>query len=143
MDDAREAIISIHRGYADAILAGTKTVELRRRLPALLPETRLWIYATKPVGAVIGFATVLELDKATPATIWRRYRSDAGVDYSSFKEYFNGTHEAVAILLSAVKRIKPIDISQLRQVRKSFHPPQVLTRLTARESKLLHKISGI
>jgi predicted transcriptional regulator len=138
--DAADAIISIHRSYADAILAGTKTVELRRKLPEISSGTRLWIYATRPTGAVVGFATIREVDRAAPATIWKKHRADAGIDYAAFRDYFTGAPEAIAILLYAVRRIGPINIDKLRKVRDSFHPPQVLTRLTASEAKALRKL---
>src|SRR5665213_479374 len=141
MPHASEAIISIHPIYADAILAGKKTIELRRRIPELASGTRLWIYATQPTGAVVGFATIQEVSRAHPKTIWRKHRNGAGVDHDSFKAYFNGTKEAVAILRAVARRVGPITMDQLREIRDSFHPPQVLMRLTASEAKALRKIA--
>lgn len=138
--DAGDAIISIHRSYVDAILRGMKTVELRRRLPDVLPGTRLWIYATRPTGAVLGFATIREVDRAAPATIWKKHRSCVGVDRTAFQQYFDGAPEAIAIMLTAVRRIGPISIEQLRQIRDRFHPPQVMTLLTASETKALRDL---
>jgi len=135
-----DAIISIHPTYADAILAGTKTIELRRRTPELRSGTRLWIYATRPTGAVVGYVTVQEVAKAHPTTIWKKHRAGTGVDHASFKAYFNGAKEAVAILLEAARRVGPITIDQLREIRDSFHPPQVLTHLTVAEAKALRKL---
>jgi predicted transcriptional regulator len=136
-----DAIISIRPIYANAILAGKKTIELRRRIPEIICGTRLWIYATQPMGAVIGFVTIQGVSRAHPATIWKKHRKSAGVDHDSFKKYFNGANEAVAILLAAARRVGPITIDQLREIRNSFHPPQVLTRLTALESKALRELA--
>jgi predicted transcriptional regulator len=141
MTEAADAIISIHPCYADAILAGEKTIELRRRVPKLTSGSRLWIYATRPMGAVIGVVTIREVAKAAPSTIWRRHRSGAGVDHASFKAYFKGAHEAVAILLTAAERVSPITIEQLRKIRNRFHPPQVLLRLTDSEAQALHRLA--
>lgn len=140
--DLADAIISIHCSYADAILTGTKTVELRRRLPAISSGTRLWIYATQPTGAVVGFVTVQGVDRAPPATIWTKHCNSIGVDQATFQKYFNGASEAIAILLAAARRIGPITMDQLRQIRARFHPPQVFTRLTARETETLRKLAG-
>jgi len=139
--DAADAIISIHPSYADAILAGTKTIELRRRIPELTSGTRLWIYATRPTGAVVGFVTIQDVARAHPRTIWQKHRNGMGVDHASFKAYFNGAQEAVAIVLEAARRIDPITIGQLRGIRGSFHPPQVLIRLTLAEAKTLRKLA--
>jgi predicted transcriptional regulator len=139
--DATDAIISIHPTHADAILAGTKTIELRRRIPKLASGTKLWIYATRPTAAIVGVATVTEVARAHPKTIWKQHRSGAGVDHGSFKAYFNGSQEGFAILLSSVKRVGPVTIAQLREIRDGFHPPQVLTVLTAMEARALGKLA--
>jgi predicted transcriptional regulator len=139
--DASDAIISIHPCYADAILDGTKTIELRRRIPELANGTRLWIYATRPVAAVVGVVTITDVNRAHPRAIWQKHKNAAGVDHASFKEYFFGAQEAVAILLAAAKRVGPITIEQLREIRDSFHPPQVLVRLTDAEGKALRRLA--
>jgi predicted transcriptional regulator len=139
--DASDVIISIHPGYADAILDGTKTIELRRRIPELANGTRLWIYATRPTAAVVGVATIADVNRAHPSKIWEKYKKSAGVDHASFKAYFDGAQEAVAILLGAVKRIGPITVEQLREIRAGFHPPQVLLRLTDAQARALQKLA--
>jgi predicted transcriptional regulator len=138
--DVTDAIISIHPTYADAILAGTKTIELRRRIPKLPAGTRLWIYATRPTAAVVGFVTIQDVARAHPRTLWQKHRSGTGIDHASFKAYFNGAEEGVAILLQAAKRIGPITVEQLQDIRDSFHPPQVLIRLTTAETKALRQL---
>jgi predicted transcriptional regulator len=140
--DSSDAIISIHPNHADAILAGKKTIELRRRVPKLKSGMRLWIYATRPTGAVVGVATIQEVAKAHPTIIWKNHRLGVGIDHASFKAYFNGAQEAVAIVLAAVRHVGPITVEQLREIRDTFHPPQVLTRLTMTESKALRKLVG-
>jgi predicted transcriptional regulator len=137
--DASDALISIHPDYANAILDGTKTIELRRRVPELVNGSRLWIYATRPTAAVVGVATISDVNRAHPRTIWRKHRDGAGVDHASFMEYFQDTQEAVAILLAAVKRVGPITIEELREIRDRFHPPQVLLRLSDAEAKALQR----
>jgi predicted transcriptional regulator len=139
--DETDAIISIHPSYADAILAGEKTIELRRRIPNVSAGTLLWIYATQPTGAVVGVATIRNVARAHPSTLWKRHRNGTGIDHASFKAYFNGAQQGVAIALAAARRIVPITIEQLREIRDSFHPPQVLTRLTVSEAKALRKLA--
>jgi predicted transcriptional regulator len=138
-----DALISIRPQYADAILSGQKTIELRRRIPKLASGTTLWIYATRPTGAVIGVATIQDVARGRPATIWKRHRTEVGVDYASFKAYFEGAQEAVAILLEVARRVGPITIDQLREIRDCFHPPQVLTRLTKSEANALRQLAKV
>lgn len=132
-----DAIISIRPEYAEAILRGEKAVELRRRVPAISSGTRLWIYATLPVGAVVGNAVVRQIDRGSPSRIWRQWREHTGVKHARYKEYFAGTDEAVALVLSKVKRVAPISIDELRRRWNGFHPPQVMTRLSDAETKSL------
>jgi predicted transcriptional regulator len=143
VSDCADAIISIRPHYADAILSGQKTIELRRRVPQLSSGTTLWIYATRPTGAVVGMATIRDVDRGRPATIWKHHRSKVGLDHASFNAYFEGAQEAVAILLEVVRRVRPITIEQLREVRDCFHPPQVLTRLTESEAKALRQLAKV
>jgi predicted transcriptional regulator len=50
-----DILISIQPEYAEQIMGGCKTVELRRRfVEAVDQDTRLFIYSSNPVGAIIG-----------------------------------------------------------------------------------------
>jgi predicted transcriptional regulator len=140
--DTSDAIISIHTDYANAILAGTKTVELRRRVPDLAAGTRLWIYATQPTGAVVGYVTVNDILRAPPGALWNKHRYDTAIEYRAFKEYFNGSEEGVAIQLGSARRITAITIDHLRRIRHGFHPPQTLTRLTSSEAEALRVLAN-
>jgi predicted transcriptional regulator len=137
-----EAIISIRPNFAEAILAGDKTVELRRKIPPIVPGTRLWIYATKPVGAVVGSASVDGLIKGTPDEIWDRCGGQAGINREAFDAYFDGTQSAIALTLIDVRRGCPVSIEKLRSVRTGFHPPQVIARITETEALSLKELSG-
>jgi predicted transcriptional regulator len=139
--DVVDAIISIHPEHADSILAGRKTIELRRRIPALPLGTRLWIYATRPTGAVTGIATIQDIARGRPSTIWKTHRNGTGVDHASFQAYFSGAQEAVAIILAEPRRVVPITREQLREIRRSFHPPQVLLWLTTAETTALRVLA--
>jgi predicted transcriptional regulator len=138
--EAGEAIISIHPRFANAILAGTKTVELRRRIPPINVGTRLWIYATRPIGAVIGTVTVEAIVRATPDVIWDMCADRADVSRLEFDRYFCGTSEAIGISLGATQRIEAIEIKKLRAWRVGFHPPQVMLKISASEAKSLLRL---
>ena len=70
----REPILSIHPEFAEAIFAGKKRVEFRRR-PVAIPESgRVWIYATKPTAGVLGFIEVKQVVCDGPATFGIGFR---------------------------------------------------------------------
>jgi predicted transcriptional regulator len=140
--ETSDAIISIHSDYANAILAGTKTVELRRRVPDLTIGTRLWIYATQPTGAIVGYVTIEKIIRGAPGTLWKKHRASTGIEYDAFQAYFDGSQEGVAIQLGAAQRVPEITIDQLRGIRHGFHPPQTLIRLAPREAEALRKLAN-
>lgn len=137
-----EAIISIRPNFAEAILSGRKTVELRRRIPPIEVGARLWIYATRPTGSIVGVATIDTIFRGTPQAVWETYCDRIAVNRSDFDRYFAGAREAIGIRLSKVQRMKPIGIEELRIWKEGFHPPQVLARITAPEAKRLLQMSS-
>jgi predicted transcriptional regulator len=142
MTAENEAIISIHPRYADAILAGAKTIELRRRIPSLALGTRLWIYATLPVGAVVGMVTVERIVRGEPEQIWIEFGDQAGIDRLDYDAYFSGADEAVGlILVNAQRSIEQVAIGKLRSLRQGFHPPQVMMSITGEEAQQLRDMA--
>jgi predicted transcriptional regulator len=53
---ARTLLLSLRPRFADAILAGAKTVELRRRPINARPGTAILLYASRPMMAIVGTA---------------------------------------------------------------------------------------
>lgn len=132
-----DAIISIRPHFAEAILAGSKTVELRRRIPPLEIGTRLWIYATRPTAAVVGSAIVGGIARGTASYIWKAFSSNAYLSRDDFNAYFEGASEAIAISLLNIQRQRVVDIDRLREMRPGFHPPQVIASLQPHEVSFL------
>lgn len=139
MKQVEDVLISIRPNFAEAIFSGQKTVELRRRLPAIKKGARLWIYVTKPVGAVMGFAELNDIRVGDPAHIWAAEGASTGLTREQFDDYFEGSPTASALLLKSVKKSQPIPMALLREMRTNFHPPQVLTRLTEGEAAFLRR----
>ena len=59
-----DAVFSIKPYFADAILDGSKTIELRKVAPKK-PVERAWIYATAPVMRIIGHFRPDQIREAT------------------------------------------------------------------------------
>jgi predicted transcriptional regulator len=143
MTEPSEAIISIRPSHARAILKGSKTVELRRRIPPIVCGTRLWIYATRPLGAIVGTAMVDDIERGRPGDIWDIYHTEVGVSLAEFETYFDDTDEAIAIVLKSVQSGTPVDIAQLRAMRNGFHPPQVMVRISSTEARSLRQMTKV
>ncbi len=99
----------------------------------------LWIYVTKPVGAVLGVAEVKEIVAGTPAEVWARCNGSAGLDRSEFDRYFDASESAFGLVLASVRKGLPATMDTLKKLRPGFHPPQVMTRLTDDEAESLNQ----
>ena len=127
---ARDILISLDPRFADAILCGEKSVELRRRRPGVPPGTRVWMYSKLPIGSVVGCAVIDQLHDSSPTAIWKRFGAKAGINRSEYFDYFRGASSATALVLTQVRRLRaPISLDGLRQIRHDFHPPQFFSDL--------------
>lgn len=97
-------LLSIKPEYAEKILDGTKKFEFRRRVHTRLEVETVVIYATMPVGRVVGEFSIKCIHSAAPAVIWDRTRSQAGITREFYRRYFSGRKTAHAIEIREAKR---------------------------------------
>lgn len=108
-----EAIISIKPRFVEKILNGRKRFEYRKSFSKKMPE-KCYIYATKPVGKVIGFFTIKQILKDEPEKIWKLTKEKAGITKDFFNQYYFGRDEAVAIEIESVTVFKkPKDYKEI------------------------------
>lgn len=123
-DDARSVLVSIHARYAELILGGHKSVELRRRFDVSAAGSTLIIYATLPTAAVVGSAVVGAVERLPLRELWDRHGPRTAVSAGDFARYFDGTEEGCALLLSRPTRYeRPIPLAELR-TRHGINAPQ-------------------
>ena len=121
---ARPFVLSIHPTYVERILAGNKTIELRRRFPSLVAPGIALIYATAPVQAIVASVQVPIVETLSLTALWRRRGRDAAVTRKEFDDYFDGTQSGCALVLRDVVRFpSPIHLTVLAH-RFEFSPPQ-------------------
>lgn len=117
----RVALLSIHPRHAEALMAGTKRVELRRT-PVRDDTTHVIVYATAPVKAVIGWFEVAGVDVDSQTSIWNTHRAVSGVTRGEFRSYFAGAARASAIRVAAAHRLdSPLPLDAIPGVKR---PPQ-------------------
>lgn len=119
--------MSIRPQFAEAILDLTKLVEFRKR--RLAPDvSTVLIYATMPVGRIIGAFEVAGYDIASPTALWERHKRHAGIARNAYREYYQGTKEAVGILVKDARRLeRPIRLTELDE---TLPVPQSFVYLT-------------
>lgn len=115
-------LLSIKPEYAEKILNGSKRFEYRKAAPRNEAIRTIVIYATMPVGMVVGEFEVAGVLRERPEVLWRRTREASGITRRFFDDYFDGRDEAVAIAVREPKRYeKPL---RLADVSGSKTPPQ-------------------
>jgi predicted transcriptional regulator len=116
-NESIDIFLSIHPQYAEKILDGLKTIELRRRFPTLNGFAgRLLIYSTTPIKSVIGFAEIEDVHYLPIKELWSEYSKVAYIEKSDFLEYFKGLTAGYAIELKNPQRfVEPLSIDYLKQ----------------------------
>jgi predicted transcriptional regulator len=124
----RVALMSIHPVHAGAILRGDKKVEFRKR-PLAADITHVLVYATAPVFAVVGAFTVAGQHTSSPASLWKRFRQDAGIPRLKFFDYYGSSAKGTGIKVGMVLAPRqPLNLKSSLGVRR---PPQSFQYLTA------------
>lgn len=121
----RDVVFSIKPEYSRKIVAGEKTIELRRRFPMSVPVgTKALIYETSPTRALSGIAEIGEVHRSTPKEIWESFAERACILRADFDTYFSGVDAGFAIELKNARPLRrSLDLSELRS-RFNFEPPQ-------------------
>lgn len=103
-----DVLMSIRPVYVDAIFAGAKTVELRRRRPSFGVGSRVLVYSTAPEQRIQGSFEVGGVLDGAPAALWRMVKDRAGVDRETFDAYFEGCSQAYAIEIENPRQMDPV-----------------------------------
>lgn len=99
-------LLSIKPQFAESILNGSKRYEFRKRIHRDLRVTTVVIYATKPVGKVIGEFTIKTIHSENPTTLWEKTKEFSGISEVFFSSYFQDRDIGHAIEVSSVRRYK-------------------------------------
>ena len=117
--------LSIRPRFAELILSGAKSVELRRVRPKVIEGDLVLLYASSPVRELIGVCTVAWVEVAPTSELWKRHGRRSGLQRPEFDSYFEGAARSVAISVQDARRvIRPRTLDELRQRLPGFVPPQ-------------------
>ena len=138
MPDARALLVSVKPVYADLLLSGEKTVELRRVRPNVEPGCLVLLYASSPQMAMVATAHVATVDTDDVNAIWTRYGEATGLDRLTYDHYFAGCPLAVAISLADVQALRRgVPLAELRRRISGFRPPQSFRYLPQAEAAVV------
>lgn len=111
-----KVLLSIKPEYAEKILLGDKQYEFRKAIPKAPGVTTVVIYATKPVGKVVGEFEIDVVLSENPNNLWSITSKFSGISRRFFYEYFRGKNTAYAIKVKEAKRYeKPLELDTVLQ----------------------------
>lgn len=120
----RTLLLSLRPRFAEAILEGRKSIEIRRRPVNAIPGTPIIIYASSPTMAVVGTARLGEVLVHRQEAAWYLYHEAFAVTRAEFESYLDGSPAAYLLTLHRVRRLnEPLPLRDLRQ-DGPFRPPQ-------------------
>jgi predicted transcriptional regulator len=121
----RPVLLSLRPRFADALLDGSKTAEIRRRPVRIASGSVGLVYASSPARALIGAVVVGAVDVATPEQLWRRHGPATALERDEYDAYLAGRPIACALIISATTRFRErVELEELRERERSFVAPQ-------------------
>ncbi|CAN7642599.1 ASCH domain-containing protein [Phenylobacterium sp. LjRoot219] len=98
-----KVLLSIKPEYVERIFDGTKRYEFRRRPYTNRNVKTVVVYATKPVGKIVGEFDVDDILGQAPDDLWRETAALSGISRDFFDAYFEGREVAYALKIGAVR----------------------------------------
>lgn len=138
------AILSIKPAYANQIIAGAKTIELRKSSMGLSEDDVILVYSSAPEQQFAFWFRVKSVETLPIDQMWRRYSDRLGISYEDYSAYFNGMAAAVGFHIGKVQPLKPIPLEKTEQLVPGFVPPQGIIWLRdefGRFKRFLSKLS--
>lgn len=97
-----KVLLSIKPEFVEKILSGEKKYEFRKKLFKRQSVKTIVIYATMPIGKVVGEFDIDHVISDEPNLVWEKTKKYAGVSKSFYDEYFEEKSLAFAIAVGKV-----------------------------------------
>ena len=137
LDPDRALVLSLRPRFAEAILAGIKTVEVRRVMPRITVPTLALLYASGSARALVGMCVVRSVARYPADGLWHLHGADTALSRAEFDAYLQGRDCGVALLLERPEPLAaPIPLHTLRQAH-GFRPPQSFAYVSHAQCKRL------
>lgn len=101
----KDILLSVKPQYANPLVDGTKTIELRKKFPINIIEgTKIYIYSSSPEKKVIGEVFIEKVEILPIDDLWDTVSTKAMISWSDFKTYYADKEVGYAIHVSHAKR---------------------------------------
>ncbi len=101
-----KVLLSIKPEFALRIFDGSKKYEYRRIIFKRCEVTTIIVYASAPVGKVIGEFEIDGILYDEPENLWAKTKHHAGITEEKFYEYFTNANGGYAIKVKKTKKYK-------------------------------------
>lgn len=120
--DSSNVLLSIKPEFAMAILAGKKEFEFRRTIFKNKNVRTAFVYASNPIGLVIGEFEIEQVIRAELSFLWHITKDGAGISEEYFNKYFKGKEVGYALRVGqAIQYKTPFSLTEMFNVKR---PPQ-------------------
>jgi predicted transcriptional regulator len=122
-----KVLLSIKPQFVEKIFSGEKRFEYRKVVFARQNIKTIVVYATMPVGKIVGEFSIDAIWENSPDALWKATKDFSGIDKHFFDDYFRGRGKAFAIKIhKATLYEQPIDPYKGTD---KFTPPQSFSYL--------------
>ena len=120
------AVLSIKPQYASQILAGTKTIELRKSSMGLIAGDIVLVYSSAPEQQISFWFQIRVIETLPVDSMWKRYQDVLGIEFDDYEAYFTGVEYATALHVGKVQPVRPVSLQEIQVLVPGFVPPQGL-----------------
>ena len=99
-------LLSIKPEFVEEIANGNKKFEYRKAIFKNKSVKTVVIYATMPVGKIVGEFDIGDILEEHPSTLWDKTKEYSGVNKKFYNEYFYGREKGYAIAIKKLKMYK-------------------------------------
>lgn len=99
-------LLSIKPEFALAIFTGKKKYEFRRTIFKNSNVNKVYVYASRPIGRVIGEFEIDAIITSDPESLWKKTQAASGISKEYFDKYFESRDVAHALKVSATRSMK-------------------------------------
>ncbi|MFM5982214.1 MAG: hypothetical protein ACKO9I_17010 [Sphaerospermopsis kisseleviana] len=116
--------LSIKRIYAERIMSGIKTIELRKRPIGMELGDLILLYETAPDSVIRGGFIADKTISLPVAKMWEKYQSIMGVEKDFYDSYFDKCEFAFGTLIYRSFTFTEFPLNEINKLCSGFTPPQ-------------------
>jgi len=98
-----QLVLSIQPKYAENIMLGMKSVEIRKKFSKDWEGARFNVYASAPIKSLLGEVRIERVIEGTPAKIWELFGKQIGESKEEYDRYADESDNVCALVLGDIR----------------------------------------